>query len=161
MTYWFFGALSSHWAPRQLAQQQRSADSLPTPCHPLRHPECMANSPPLLLPCFFCLPLSHPSNLSPPLLKTKHKQSICSFLPLESRCRARLVNSTWRRLGGEAVQSLGFSTQQLKTQVRVRNTEHSCGLCCAAAGGRRQKREGSSSGGGGGTECIQLRDMLL
>lgn len=51
------------------------------------------------------------------LLVLLHAQAICGFLPISARCQARLVCSSWRRLAGEAVRMLGFSVQQLKTQV--------------------------------------------
>lgn len=73
-------------------------------------------------------------------------QAICSFLPLQSRCRSRLVSCSWRRLGGEAVQSLGFTTAQLKAQVGL------CLCVCVCGGGVEccgRWQSGGSRGQGG------------
>jgi hypothetical protein len=46
-------------------------------------------------------------------------QAICGRLPLQDRCQVRLVSRHWRRLAGEAVLAVRFSSQQLNTQVRL------------------------------------------
>lgn len=110
--------------------------SLSWPCRPSCHLAACLNPP--THPTFI---LHHPPACSWPMpspkLSSHHKtstplsplQAICSYLPLQTRCRARLVSRTWRRLAGEAVKTLGFSTSQLKTQVTL-------GCCCCCCFGR-------------------------